>query len=92
MVRTAVVAISLGFGLAGGLAGAAQAAIMPIAPVPVPSSIITVGEGCGAGAWRAGDGVCRPFRTPYGSNRGSRFECPPGWHIGPGGARCWPNR
>ncbi len=84
--------IILGLSLAFGLAGAAQAAVTPI-PVPLSASpIITVGEGCGQGMWRASDNVCRPFRTPYGSNRNTRFECPPGWHIGPRGGACWPNR
>lgn len=75
-----------------GVTGSAAAAIVPIPAAPANSAIMTVGEGCGAGAWRGPDRSCRPFNTPYGSNRGTRFECPPYWHIGPAGALCWPNR
>jgi hypothetical protein len=78
--------------LALGLANAAQAATA-FSPMPTnDDNIIKVGEGCGADRWRAPDGQCRWFHTPYGSARGTRFECPPGWHIGEGGGRCWPNR
>ena len=88
MFRLATIGMTLAFGVAG----AAAAAVVPVPVMTVDHGIIQVGEGCGAGMWRAGDNICRPFRSPYGSNRGTRFECPPGWHIGPGGAKCWPNR
>jgi len=56
-------------------------------PVPVgPSSDLTikVAEGCGAGWWRGPGGRCHPMAGP------NRF-CPPGYHIGREGHRCWPN-
>jgi len=41
-------------------------------------------EGCGRGWWRGPGGVCHPMVGPH------RF-CPPGYHIGREGHRCWPN-
>ena len=83
---------ALGLALAFGLATAANAMGVPITMGGNDGSIIKVGEGCGAGAWRGPNGVCHPFGGPGGNNRGTRYECPPGMHIGPGGEKCWPNR
>lgn len=83
--------VLMGAVVTAGLCGMAHAAIVPVHGVSTESAIVTVGEGCGAGSWRGPDSRCRPFHTPYGSNRNTRFECPPGWHIGSGGARCWRN-
>jgi hypothetical protein len=41
-------------------------------------------EDCGPGWWRGPGGFCHPFAT----NR----ACPVGWHLGPEGERCWPNK
>jgi len=41
-------------------------------------------EDCGPGWWRGPNGFCHPFAT----NR----ACPVGWHLGPEGKRCWPNK
>jgi hypothetical protein len=30
-------------------------------------------------------------KHPGGSLRGTRFACPPGFHVGPYGHRCWRN-
>ena len=69
--------------LACGLATAASAGVFPVQRSNVDSSIITVAEGCGPGFWRGPGGRCHPFAR-------NRF-CPPGFHIGPHGRRCWPN-
>src|ERR1700744_5938083 len=80
MIRT----IALGAALAFSLATASNAAILP-APVGTPSDLlIKVAEGCGPGFWRGPHGHCRPFAV----NR----ACPPGYHLGPEGKKCWPNR
>ena len=79
MIRTMV----LGAALAFGFATASSAAITP-APVGTGSDLaIRVAEGCGPGFWRGPHGACHPFA------RGRL--CPPGYHIGPEGKRCWPN-
>jgi hypothetical protein len=41
-------------------------------------------EGCGPGMWRGPGGWCHPMAV----NR----ACPVGWHLGPEGERCLPNR
>jgi hypothetical protein len=79
MIRT----IALGAALAFSLATASNAAIMPL-PVGSPSDLtVKVAEGCGPGWWRGPGGRCHPMAT-------GRL-CPPGYHIGPEGHRCWPN-
>lgn len=88
MIKIAVLSMALGLGLAG----AANASSFAV-PAPVENgAIIQVGEGCGAGAWRGPQGVCNRFYGPGGTYRGTVIECPPGFHIGPGRAKCWPNR
>ena len=93
MIRTAI----LGFVLALGMAGAAQAA--SVGPAPVVGlrhdGIITVGEGCGANRWKGPGGNCNNFRGGEGTNRGTEQECPPGLHYefhGAGTGRCYYNR
>jgi hypothetical protein len=79
MIRT----IALGAVVAFSLATASNAAILPV-PVGSPSDLtIKVAEGCGPGWWRGPGGRCHPFAT-------GRL-CPPGYHIGREGQRCWPN-
>ena len=79
MTRTIV----LGAVLAFSFATASDAAIMPV-PVGTGSDLtIRVAEGCGPGFWRGPGGRCHPFAA-------GRL-CPPGYHIGPEGRRCWPN-
>jgi hypothetical protein len=89
MLRKTALSLTLMFGLASAAHAAAAFSPMPAND----GNIIKVGEGCGGDRWRSGpDGACHWFHGPYGSNRGTRFECPPGWHIGNGGGACWPNR
>ena len=79
MIRTMV----LGAALVFGFAMASSAAIAPV-PFGAGSDLtIRVAEGCGPGFWRGPGGACHPFA------RGRL--CPPGYHIGPEGKRCWPN-
>jgi hypothetical protein len=66
-----------------GLATAAGAAVVRAPLAADNGSIIRVAEGCGPGWWRGPGGRCHPFAT-------GRL-CPPGYHIGPFGRRCWPN-
>jgi hypothetical protein len=70
--------------LALGLSLAAMTAsqAMPLAPfAQAPSSeIIHVSGGCGYYGHRGPYGGCRPI-----------YNCPPGWHSGPYGQRCFRN-
>ena len=80
---TMIKSIVLSGALALGLATAANAAIVQV-PVAGPEGvIIKVAEGCGPGWWRGPEGRCHPMAV----NR----ACPPGYHLGPHGQRCWPN-
>ena len=79
MIRTIFISSALVFGLAT----AAAAAVTPV-PVGVSASpVIKVAEGCGAGWWRGPGGKCHPMAAGR--------MCPPGYHIGREGHRCWPN-
>ena len=84
------------FFLALVLAEAASAAAIPMSSAEAigqsNGSIIQVGEGCGANRWRGSNGGCHVFTNPYGSNRGTAAECPPGFHFAPNFGRCFPNR
>jgi hypothetical protein len=72
----------LGALLALGMTASAQAAM--IAPsVEKGLTVTLVAEGCGAGFWRGPGGHCHPMAN-------GRL-CPPGYHLGPEGHRCWPN-
>ncbi len=56
----------------------------------VPSSgIVQVYGGCGPYSHRGPYGGCRPGGQWGGYVPG--YGCPPGWHVGPYGRRCWPN-
>ncbi len=79
MVRTIVLSAALALGLAT----AAGAGVIP-APVGIVSSpIVKVAEGCGPGFWRGPGGRCHPMAMGR--------ACPPGYHLGPEGKKCWPN-
>ena len=82
----------LGFTLAVAITEAGQAANMLKAAPEQFSLVQTIGEGCGANAWRDRNGNCHPFTGPGGSNRGTVIECPPGTHIDDAHRRCLPNR
>jgi hypothetical protein len=79
MIRT----IAIGTALAFSLATSSYAAMTPVPVGPSSDLTIKVAEGCGPGFWRGPGGACHPFA------RGRL--CPPGYHIGAEGRRCWPN-
>jgi hypothetical protein len=79
MIRT----IAIGTVLAFSLATSSYAAMTPVPVGPSSDLTIKVAEGCGPGFWRGPGGACHPFA------RGRL--CPPGYHIGAEGRRCWPN-
>lgn len=54
------------------------------------SAVVQVYEGCGPYGHRGPYGGCRPGGQWGGYVPG--YSCPPGWHIGQYGQRCWPNR
>jgi hypothetical protein len=73
----------------------ASAVALPLTSSPGPNSgsspgIELVYGGCGPYAHRGPYGGCRPGGQfgGYIPGRG----CPLGWHVGPYGRRCWPNR
>ena len=68
--------------LAVGVATSANAGIS-VAPLKSDSGVTRVAEGCGPGLWRGPGGRCHPMFNGR--------ACPPGYHLGPEGKRCWPN-
>lgn len=75
--------------LATGLAAPAYAA-MPVAPpAPGDAPIEKAYGGCGPYGHRGPYGGCRAGGQ-WGGYRWGR-PCPPGFHLGPYGRRCWPN-
>lgn len=88
MLRKLITAAVLALGLT------APASALPIgAPSAqfVPETdVIPVYGGCGPYGHRGPYGGCRPGGQAGGYGRGR--ACPPGFHLGGGGRRCWPNR
>lgn len=85
-------AMILSAALALGVASSASAAMTPAPIVGVDPTVVKVAEGCGADRWRDPSGRCHWFHTGGGSLRGTVYACPPGWHVGPEGHKCWPNQ
>ena len=78
MKLAAASVLALGLGLAG--VSASQA--MPVGPLaPSQTEVTQVAQGCGPGMHRGPGGFCRPL-----------YNCPAGWHPGPYGKQCFPNR
>jgi hypothetical protein len=73
--------IVLGAALAIGLATAGNAAMASAPMEEVGSAIVRIAEGCGPGFWRGPHGVCHPMAMGR--------ACPPHYHLGPEGRRCW---
>jgi hypothetical protein len=72
------------------LASAASAAVTMVAPVDKSDSpVIQVYGGCGPYAHRGPYGGCRAGGQWGGYGWGR--PCPPGFHLGEYGRRCWPN-
>jgi len=75
--------------MAAGLSLSAEAA-MPVAPLgTAKSQVILAYGGCGVYRHRGPYGGCRSGGQWGGYGRGR--ACPPGFHLGGGGRRCWPN-
>ena len=79
MLKTVVLSAVLSLGLAA----AASAATHPAQVGPVDNGVTKVAEGCGPGFWRGEGGRCHPYARER--------ACPPGYHLGREGRRCWPN-
>jgi hypothetical protein len=74
---------------AAALAAPAHAA-MPVAPSETAGApIVQAYGGCGPYGHRGPYGGCR-WGGQWGGYRYGR-PCPPGFHLGPYGRRCWPN-
>ena len=89
MLRTILLTATLALGGMG-----AAHAFAPGAPPGVPGpvlpgdgAVVPVSGGCGPYAFRDGYGYCRPIRPGYRPH-----VCPPYFHLGVDGFRCWPNR
>ncbi len=81
----------LGLVLAASLAAPTFATSARAVQTEVPGvtgngSIILAEGGCGRDYHRDERGYCRPNWREYEGR-----ACPPGWHLGDGGRRCWPN-
>ena len=78
-----ILAASL-FAIGVSLAAMSASQAMPVAPldqaVSEDAAMIPVYGGCGWGGHRGPYGGCRPL-----------YNCPPGWHSGPYGRRCFRN-
>ena len=78
-----ILAASL-FAVGVALASMSASQAMPVAPLDqaaaTDSVTIPVYGGCGYGMHRGPFGGCRPL-----------YNCPPGWHPGPAGRRCYRN-
>ncbi|HLH49236.1 MAG TPA: hypothetical protein VKV96_07845 [Roseiarcus sp.] len=80
----------LGAAFAFGLATSADAALLaPPVTSNSDSAIVKVYGGCGPYGHRGPYGGCRPGGQ-WGGYRWGR-PCPPGFHLGRYGHRCWPN-
>ena len=80
MMRSIVLSATLFLGLATAASAAG------FTPVPIGTNdglIVKIAEGCGAGFWRGPGGRCHPMAMGR--------ACPPGYHLGPEGKKCWPN-
>ncbi|MDP4025957.1 hypothetical protein Q8W71_25315 [Methylobacterium sp. NEAU 140] len=80
--------------LAAGLAAPLPASALPLAGLAAGDAlpdarIIPVYGGCGPFGHRGPYGGCRRGGQWGGYIPGR--ACPPGWHIGPYGRRCWRN-
>jgi len=83
----------LGAVLGVSLVTSANAAML--APlVSKDTGVVQVYGGCGVYGHRGPWGGCRPGGQWGGYHYGGygwARPCPPGFHLGPYGARCWPN-
>lgn len=72
---------------------AVPAEAMPLSPLDGASAshVTLVYGGCGPYRHRGPYGGCRPGGQWGGYWAAGIRPCPPGWHLGPYGHRCWRN-
>jgi len=78
----------MGLVMAAALISPTQAAPSLELHTSTDGSIIQVEGGCGRDYHRDERGFCHPNWREW--QNGWR-ACPPGWHLGGEGRRCWPN-
>ena len=76
----------LGLVMAAALISPTYAAPAAIPATSTGGPVILVEGGCGPDHHRDERGYCRPNWREWGGR-----ACPPGWHLGAEGRRCWPN-
>lgn len=98
MISKTFLALATGALMAFGAAGTSQAQSIPLDSMGQPSAgLIYVADGCGPNWYRGPGGACHRFgRGPYpwGYYTPAPHQwnpCPPGYYLGAGGQRCWPN-
>lgn len=79
-MKTIMLSVALAAGVSA-LASSAQAIPLAMASPAVPSSLIDVRNGCGAGWHRGPYGYCRPNGAPYAYRPYAYYAPPP--------VRCW---
>ena len=88
MLKHASATAALLLGLSQCVAAAHAMPIQPPTPLAQTPNIVEVYGGCGPYAHRGPYGGCRAGGQ-WGGYR--HYACPPGFHVGPYGRRCWPN-
>jgi hypothetical protein len=76
----------LGLVMAAALISPTQASVTMVRQSPGVGNVILVEGGCGRDYHRNERGECRPNWREFQGR-----ACPPGWHLGPDGRKCWPN-
>ena len=96
MKTPATIALFIGLAVSGN--ASAQEVILSGNGTTANNPYLTlVADGCGWGWYRGPGGACHRFgRGPYpwGYYTPAPYQwnpCPPGYHLGAGGQRCWPN-
>ena len=98
MTSKMLLALAVGAVVSVCAAGTTQAQSLALdSMVQSPARLIYVADGCGPGRYRGPGGACHrfgygPYPGGYYTQRPRHWNpCPPGYHLGRGGRRCWPN-
>jgi hypothetical protein len=86
MAKGGKMKVLLGLVMASALIIPAQSAPTIASQPQIAGSTILVEGGCGRDYHRDERGYCRPNWREWDGR-----ACPPGWHLGGEGRRCWPN-
>ena len=89
MMAMSALAAGLAFAPAASRAADIASPVDGIVASDAAPPIILAYGGCGPYAHRGPFGGCRPGGQWGGYIPGT--ACPPGWHLGPYGRRCWPS-